>query len=243
LKDAAGVTENIAVEGSAAAPNCSNVMIMNQPEVAVRTDQRCNALLTRGSYLNAARMGNEAICGALNYTYEFTQVTSCADGNAVSAFPLSFTTGNASPYLRLNVLPALGNNGAWNVRIRPNFSYGNGEFGSIQRIQVSGTAASVELADEQATEERTMVISDFDMSVFPNPGNGDRIYMRSTDWEKGIVDVRLFDAAGRLITNRSWSVETGMQISWVFDRPLNAGVYVVETMQSGRVHTERLVVE
>jgi hypothetical protein len=243
LKNGMGVTENVWVEGLATAQNCSNVMIMNQPEVAVRVEQRCNALLSRGTFLNAARMGTESVCGASSYTYEFTQVSSCSDGNVISAFPLTFTTVNASPYLRLSALPVLGNTGAWNVRIRPNFLYGSGEYGSIQRIQVAGTAASQELTYEEMNSERQMNKSLFSMAVFPNPGNGDLVNMRLENMENGLLEAHLLDASGRLIAGRSWNVEAGIRIQWVFDRPLDAGIYMIEATQEGRTYTERLVVD
>ncbi|MFM7186907.1 MAG: MopE-related protein, partial [Armatimonadota bacterium] len=52
LQDGAGATENIVVSGNVNSLNCNDVTIMAQPGVAVRSDQRCPASLTRGTYLN-----------------------------------------------------------------------------------------------------------------------------------------------------------------------------------------------
>jgi predicted porin len=48
------------------------------------------------------------------------------------------------------LLPNLTTAGVWNVRIRPNFAYGNGVYGPSQRISVNGTAASEVFQEEEA---------------------------------------------------------------------------------------------
>jgi hypothetical protein len=140
------------------------------------------------------------------------------------------------------VLPNLGNTGAWNVRIRPNFSYGEGTFGPVQRIQVAGTAASGELEYELVDMEKEMDIERVG-SIYPNPNNGEFVNVSLSNLEKGNLQVRVLDAAGRSITTRTYVVEGSLSTTLTFDEQLSAGVYMIETLNAGRVQTQRLVVQ
>jgi hypothetical protein len=243
LLNSASVAEPINVLGSTGG-NCANMSIRNQPNTEVRLSQRCSASLLRSNWLvgNAAS-GDVKSCGVQNYTYEFTQVVSCADGNTVSVVPSLFNTAGTTPYLQLGVLPNLGNTGAWNVRIRPNFSYGEGTFGSMQRIQVAGTAASGELEYELVDMEKAMEVDATTAMFYPNPNNGEFVNVSLSNLEKGNLQVRVLDAAGRAVTTRTFAVEGSLSTTLTFDEQLSAGVYMIETLNAGRVQTQRLVVQ
>jgi hypothetical protein len=186
--------------------------------------------------------GDPKACGVQNYTYEFTQVVSCADGTTVSVLPSLYNTVGTTPYLQLGVLPNLGNTGAWNVRIRPNFSYGDGTFGPVQRIQVAGTTASGELEYELVDMEKEMQTESF-ASIYPNPNNGDFVHVNLSNLERGQLQLRVLDAAGRTLTTRVYAVEGSLNTTLTFDDKLSAGVYMIETLNAGRVQTQRLVVQ
>ena len=243
LENGLGTIENVLVAGSSTSANCNDVTIMAQPNVEVRSDQRCPATLLRGSYLNAAKVGTASICGALNYTYKFTQVVSCGDGEVVSVLPSTFTNTGSSPYLRLTVLPNLPNTGAWDVEIRPNFSYGDGVYGPSRRIQVVGTSASGELlydvVDAAKSKEETKAV---EVAVYPNPNNGELMNISLSGLEKGQLQIRVLDAAGRAVTTRAYAVEGSLQTTLTFEQKLSSGVYMVEMTNGGNVKTERLVV-
>jgi hypothetical protein len=145
--------------------------------------------------------------------------------------------------LQLGVLPNLGNTGAWNVRIRPNFSYGDGTFGPVQRIQVAGTTASGELEYELADAEKELEVDMATATIYPNPSNGEFMSVTLSDLAKGELQVRVLDAAGRSVTSRVFAVEGSFYTTLTFDEKLNAGVYMIETRNAGRVQTQRLVVQ
>jgi hypothetical protein len=182
------------------------------------------------------------ICGVVNYTYRFIQVASCNDGLNLSLASLYTTTGN-TPYLQLGVLPNLGNVGAWDVRIRPNFAYGPGVFGPMHRIQVAGTSASGELLYEVVDAETELEESLNSISLYPNPANGEFVNVSLNDLKKGQLMIRLLDATGRCVTTRNFAVESSLQTTLTFDTKLSAGVYVMEMTNAGNVQTQRLVVE
>jgi len=249
LQPSAGAAEVVTVNGSSTG-NCNDVTIMAIPALEVLNTQRCPATLLRSNWLRAMRVNlSAAVCGVTNYTYEFTQVagaTSCSSGN-VNGLPITLTTSASSPYLGLGGLPALGNVGAWDVRIRSNFGSGasaySSAYGPTQRIQVAGTSASGELEYEIVDAEKEM---DADMeatSLYPNPNNGDFVNVNLSGLEKGQLQVRVLDAAGRAVTARTFAVEGSLNTTLTFDEQLSAGVYMIETLNAGRVQTQRLVVQ
>ncbi|MFN5621358.1 MAG: T9SS type A sorting domain-containing protein [Flavobacteriales bacterium] len=244
LTNTAGDPELIVVEGTSTTANCSGVSIKQHPLLEVRSSQRCPASLLRSNFLVGDRVGvTGQSCGATSYTYEFTQVTSCEDGTVISVAPSLYTTTSAAPYLPLGVLTALPNPGAWDVKIRPNFAYGQGTFGPTQRIRVNGTAASVELPEEALEQERSMMVESDTWAVYPNPTSGEFVNIALSNLAKGQLHVRVLDASGRAITTRAYTVEGSFNTTLAFDQQLSAGIYIIELTHSGRVQTQRLVVQ
>jgi hypothetical protein len=243
LLNSASAAEPIDVLGSSGG-NCSNVVIRVQPNTEVRASQRCNSSLLRSNWLvGNAVAGEPKACGVQNYTFEFTQVVSCADGTSVSVLPSTYTTTGNTPYLQLGALPNLGNVGAWNVRIRPNFAYGSGIYGPMHRIQVAGTAASGELEYELVDMEKATDVDATTAMVYPNPSNGEFVNVSLSNLEKGQLQVRVLDAAGRSVTTRTYVVEGSLNTTLTFDEQLSAGVYMIEMINAGRAQTQRLVVQ
>lgn len=141
------------------------------------------------------------------------------------------------------MLPNLGNTGAWNVRIRPNFSYGEGTFGPVQRIQVAGTAASGELEYELVDMEKATDVDATNAMFYPNPSNGEFVNVSLINLEKGQLQVRLLDATGRAVVTRLYSVESSLQTALLFDTKLSTGLYMMEMTNAGNMQTQRLIVQ
>ena len=241
LQNSAGTAEAITVNG-ALSGLCNDVTIMAQPNLEVRSSQRCNATLTRAAYLAGTRIGSQSLCGATSYTYRFTQVVSCSDATVVSVVPSEFNS--SSPYLSLGVLPNLGSLGAWSVQIRPNFGATNGSYGPAQTIQVSGTASASGMLEEGAVvaEERSLEI-DAQGSIYPNPSNGSMIALNFTDLTSNQVQVRIMDAMGREVFNTAYSVDGSLNQIITFNQALAAGVYMVEMMDGSNLVSERMIVK
>jgi hypothetical protein len=243
LTNGAGTPEPISVIG-ATTGGCSNIAIMSAPQSQVRLSQRCPSSLFRGTWLAGERVvSTQPICGAVNYTYSFRQVSSCLNGTAVALDSLVYTTNAGTPYMQLGVLPSFGNVGAWDVRIRPNFNGYSGNYGPAQRIQVAGTSASGELEYELVDAEKSMELGSSVLSVYPNPSNGEFVNISLTDLVKGQLQVRVLDAAGRLILTRVYSVEESLNTTINFDQQLSSGIYMMEMVNAGQMQTQRLVVE
>jgi hypothetical protein len=241
LLNGAGTAESFDVVG-AALGGCGSLSIRTQPNVEVRSSQRCNASLTRSNWLiGNPVVGEPRICGATSYSYEFTQVVGCSDPEVVSVMPTVYTTNAASPYLPLGVLTSLPNTGAWKVRIRPNFGYGDGEFGAPQTIQVIGTA-SMELEEGAIMSEKS-VEEALAFGVYPNPSNGEFVELNLQDLEAGAVQIRVMDAAGRVVHTGNFSSDGNLRTTLNFASSLNPGVYMIDILNNGIARTERLVVQ
>jgi hypothetical protein len=245
LQNGAGVYENITILGNVLSANCSSVSIIQQPQIEVKLSQRCPATLLRSNYLiGTAVSGNQNACAAINFTYEFRQIIACNDTTPVSAFPLIFTTNSNTPYLQMGNLPNLSNQGAWSVRIRPNFSYGAGTYGPKQIVTVNNTSASAMLpADLLQENELKSSKTEMSAALYPNPNHGALVNLNLTDLTSGQIQIRIIDALGRVVHTRSFSTEGSLNTILSFDQPLGAGIYFVEFLSNGESHSERMIVD
>jgi hypothetical protein len=242
ISNSNGIAEPIDVFGSFNAVNCSNITISAHPAMEVRQSQRCPASLLRSNFLVGDRMvSNTAICGVTNYTYEFTQVAGCSNSTVVSVFPQAFTTVASTPYLSLGVLPNLTTAGVWDVRIRPNFSYGAGSYGPARRISVNGTAASA-VMDEMADLTDRSLTEDADAELFPNPANGSTVWLNFNQLMNEQVQMRVLDMTGRVVLTQQYRVEGSLQAEISIEN-LSNGMYVVELLDGDKKHDLPLVIQ
>ena len=245
LQDGAGLNEVVLVAGSISSTNCSGVAIATQPSIVVRANQRCPASLLRSHYLiGSPTAGNSNACGAINYTFEFLQVTSCVDNTPIAVLPIEFNTPFSSPYLLLGVLPNLSNQGAWRVRIRPNFSYGQGVYGPAHTIRVSGTSASVLLPDEQfeMEGERISIVNPM-TTIYPNPNPGTFLNVSLVDIPQGDMLVQVCDQTGREVYTNRYTTEGKLQTTMVFSEVLSSGLYIIRFMVNDVLITEKFIVQ
>ena len=243
LTNGIGTVENILIAGSTSAANCSNVVIMNQPNVEVKSTQRCpDATLFRYSYLNAARVNNVPLCGPTSYTWVFRRMDDCSTPSPIAIDSILATT--SSVYCQLYVLPNLpAAAGVWGVRVRPNFSYGSGTFGPERYINVNGTSASGQWISEEDVEAMRNSDETELANIYPNPSNGEFVNIVMNDVQSGPLQVRVLDAAGRAVTTRLYAIENAFNGTLVFEEKLTSGVYMVELNHSGNVKIQRLVVQ
>jgi hypothetical protein len=244
LSNSAGTLEPISVIG-ATSGLCSSITVRPQPNVEVKSSQRCPATLLRSNWLiGAPEVSTYRVCAATNYTYEFTQIVGCSDATVVSLAPSEFTTNSASPYLPLGVLQNLPSTGVWSVRMRPNFSYGSGEYGAAQRIQVVNTSAGAMLPEGALEgEERKFFINTDGFVVYPNPSEGNNLQVQLTDLQSSVVSIRLIDATGRLVLEKQFSVDGSLNTSFDFAQPLQNGIYMIECLDNDRVKSQRVVIQ
>ncbi|MFM7234665.1 MAG: T9SS type A sorting domain-containing protein, partial [Flavobacteriales bacterium] len=82
-----------------------------------------------------------------------------------------------------------------------------------------------------------------DFTIYPNPSNGESVNVAMSGLQKGQLQVRVLDAAGRVVITRAFAVESALNTTLSFDQILSEGVYVMEMTNAGHVTTKRLVVQ
>jgi hypothetical protein len=236
----------ITVLGNSVPANCQNVVMAQQPLVEVRSTQVCPIVLSRaGSLLANPLTGSLNVCGAVNYTYEFTRVSDCTGTSIIgSPFTVNTTSNVASLTLSTVFTSQLSSTGYWSVRVRPNFnnSY-QGAWGPSRVIAVSGSAAS-QMLDEETGAQQTKTFETQPLSVvYPNPNNGNEININLTDIGSGELMVKIVDAVGRTIYNNRYTVDGSLFTKIDFAEQLTGGIYLVEFTINGETMNERMIVE
>jgi 1,4-alpha-glucan branching enzyme len=248
LTDGNGTAETITVFG--ANPTCANVAIAAHASIEVRASQRCSApaTLVRATYLRT----DPFVCGATNYTFEFTPVTGCADATPTG---IPFTINNASRIIGLNfngttTSPAgqtIQNQTYYQVRVRPNFGVlgvSPGTYGAPQTIFIGGTVLeSAESLAEMTQSDRTVSTDALLAEVYPNPSNGQEINLSVDNIENATIDVKMFDGLGKLVFARTYSVDQYLNTLIQPYEQLSAGLYQVVVQDGEKVHQLKLVVE
>jgi len=236
----------ITVAGSSTASNCQNVLIMQQPLVAVQSSQVCPAVLLRSAYLLATTVnGLDKLCGVVNYTFEFTRVSNCTGTTILgSPFTVNSTGASASVLLSSVFTSQQANTGYWMVRVRPNFANSVlGTFGPYKVISVNGTAAS-QMLDEEANEQQNKTLEIQPISaVYPNPNNGNEVNINLTDIGSGELSVKILDALGRSIYSNRYTVDGSLFTKIDFAEQLTGGIYHVEFTINGETMNERMIVQ
>ncbi len=239
----------ITIQGSnSPSGNCTDIDIITAPLSEVKSTQRCPAILSRNSYLIATPVVAGAnACGAVNYTFRFTQISACGAGTV--GLPFTVTTPTNTPYLSLLLAfptPSypLANMGKWRVEVRPNFSYGSGAYGPAQDIQVNNTSlGAMSPNDNDLIEaERGAAISPVAM-VYPNPSTGEEVTIVVNHLVSENIQVRITDAAGRLVYNRSFIADGILNTNLDFTEPLSAGIYFVQITTGDWQDVQQLFIE
>jgi hypothetical protein len=198
--------------------------------------------LLRGTILDAKPF----VCSATNYTVSFQRVSACTGGSYIDPLPFEVNTIGSSSNLYLNFTSPqqLVAQSWYEVRWRPNFSYGTGTYGPPSRIFIGGAATEEAQSDlfENDNVKSDMLDSDV-ISVYPNPNNGQLMNVNITGIESDRINVRLLDAVGREVWNQSYVVSGSLNTSLYFGQALKNGFYIIEFNDNGKIRKERIVVQ
>ncbi len=236
LVNGLGAADPITIVGT----DLCSITIPAHPDVQVRLEQRCGfpTTLLKGSVLQ----GKPFVCGAVNFTVEFQQMTACSGGSTIGSTFFGTTTG-ASSTIQLSTVPGLLGGGKWyEVRWRPNFAYGSGSYGTVRTIFVGGAVMEEgNVANYGNMQEKDMEM--IEAALYPNPNNGQALNLNLTNVDNGDVHVRITDAMGRLVYTNRFIVEGSLNTTVHFAQPLGSGLYLVELIADGKVTTLRMIVE
>jgi hypothetical protein len=96
--------------------------------------------------------------------------------------------------------------------------------------------------DDMIEAERGAAINPVAM-VYPNPSTGDEVTITVNHLVTENVQVRITDAAGRLVYNRAFVADGVLNTNHDFTEPLSAGVYFVQITTGEWQDVQQLFIE
>ncbi len=217
-----------------------NINILPHASVEVKPEQRCGypATLLKGTILQ----GKPFVCSAQNYTFEFIEVASC--GGAAIGLPFYATSTGSSSTINLNTVSGIVGGGHWyEVRMRPNFVFGPGNYGAARVIYVGGTSMQTNDANENTVFAQKEMENNFIANIYPNPNHGEAVYVNLNNVESDEVFITIINYSGKVVFNNRYSVDTALNVRLEFPQSLASGIYLVEVVDGEKVNLSRLIIE
>lgn len=220
------------------------ITITQHPFVNLRTIDAAPNTRTIGAFIGT----DVLICGNTDYEWTFELVDNA--NNPIDPFnpPVSVFTGSNSRYIRTNQIPEVSAGNRYRVRVRPIFGAEAGVFDetTFRYLQITSSANIVEVFDGEVAPETILFERNTENGVFaalyPNPNNGDMVNLNIAGLDSESVQVRIFDATGRVVFSNRYVVEGALNTIVSFDNPLTSGMYIVEMTYGKEVITERMMV-
>jgi hypothetical protein len=247
LPDANGVTESVTAVPTA--PSCTisivPVAALNMATAYASTSSGDIALpgsnpRVQGSWIQTDLF----VCGAIGYSWSFNEVN-YVNGDIQLGAPYTLTSTSRQVRLWPTSIPNIAAGKRYQVQVAPIFPWGTGSFDATQRyVQIAGSAGMVEENnnDEVVLVDKSLTTGVF-ASLYPNPNNGENVNINIAGIESESVNIRIMDASGRTVWSNNFFVEGILATTVSFDRPLAAGIYMVEMNYNGEISTQRMVVQ
>ncbi len=228
-------------------------------DVAVINDEPCTAIIGSHPAAQLREQDNQAnfgphfitnyvaatpwMCGVVNWEWEFVNTDN-------AQLPFSWETASSNRYIRLTQAPGLLEGSVYEVRIRPVFSYGPGEYGEAQLLSIIG-AAGLTVNDDSPVvvapqADRSLIDNSAAAMLYPNPNNGEALFINlegiAVDVERVMIDI--YDVAGKRVISEqiagqgSTNLFTQLSLS-----ELHSGMYIVNIMAGEQMFTQRLAVK
>ncbi len=221
--------------------------------VALRSaDQLANGPLYRGSVIAALPW----VCGITNWRWRFTEVNPLTLQTV--GLPIEQNRGAASNYLNLNNVAALQFGKTYAVQSAPLFSYTgtNYQWGPVTYMAIIGSAGLIvdssqdvlQGASQDSTKGlpedlATHLSENLELSVYPNPSNGEGLTMTLSGVTSSNVQVKVYDALGRKIESKRYAVDGTLQTTLNFANELSNGLYILEVSTEDVTRSVRFMVE
>lgn len=240
LLDAAGGVDALSIISD----EITTMVIGPQPLMSIRPQDQC---ADGPNLLGSSIAGEPFVCMSTDYQWEFTRTD-------IPQPPIYRLRGAATRFIVLNSVPGLVANATYQVRVRPIFSYGAGNWGPA--LCMSTVSSSIAAAEGGETETPP---SSFDIewmeqegftesmeasaSLYPNPLAGSDLFVNLQGVSSSdIVEIRCLDQAGREVMSGTTETMGDEDLVVHFNSALVQGAYILllET-RSGLVLRNRFV--
>ena len=172
------------------------------------------------------------VTGATQYQFRFRQP---AEG-----FEVVRTTTTYFVQLWWTGVPALQTGSQYEVDVR---AFKNGQWcpwGDICSLNIGTMPTGSQNASITGTDD-----SATDVTIWPNPNRGDQLFIAlpRIDESTGPVRIELFDMYGKQVRTQQLPVQQGSTTLSIALEDLATGMYMVNILIGGEVHTERLMIQ
>ena len=238
-----GAGTNEVFEMPAATPTA--ITISANPLTSLRTSDRCSAgPRYRGSVVASLPW----VCGVTNWRWRFTEVNPL--NLQTVGLPIEQNRGAASNYITLTSVTALQYGKTYAVQTSPIYTYTgtNYQWGPVTYMCIIGSAGMVADALQDAMQESDKDVAQdvsegIELSVYPNPTNGDVLTMSLSGITSENVQVKIYDALGRKIESKRYVVDGTLQTTLNFANELSDGLYILEVTTEDVRRSVRFMVE
>jgi hypothetical protein len=237
------------------AVNPTTITISANSLTSLRTSDQCAAgPRYRGSVVASLPW----VCGVTNWRWRFAEV------NPLTLVPIGLTIeqnrGAASNYISLTSVTSLQYGKTYAVQTSPIYSYTgtNYQWGPVMYMCIIGSAGLIIDASQGATQgasqDSTKVLPEdlaqhlsenleFELSVYPNPTNGEGLTMSLSGITSDNVQVKIYDALGRKIESKRYTVDGTLQTELNFASELSDGMYMIEVSSENKIKTARILIQ
>lgn len=228
----AGVSQQMIVDGGI--QTCQAV-IGPQPQAAIAVPDRCTNSPKRTSYVLSA----DWICGIIDYQWEVTPTI---------GLPVPYLTRRNFPerFMRIGNLNGINAGGSnFMIRVRPIFADGQGgeffgQWGPAHEICLV-TGLSTQGQEEVIPAEQESPSIEANWSIYPNPNNGETLYLTVPGEAGKQAEMRIMDAMGRTVFTRT--LGTGEDVQSVsLPAAITNGLYMVEVRSGEDTFKKRLII-
>ena len=238
-----GAGTNEVFEMPAATPTA--ITISANPLTSLRTSDRCSAgPRYRGSVVASLPW----VCGVTNWRWRFTEVNPL--NLQTVGLPIEQNRGAASNYITLTSVTALQYGKTYAVQTSPIYTYTgtNYQWGPVTYMCIIGSAGMVADASQDAIQDSDKDVAQdvsegIELSVYPNPTNGDVLTMSLSGITSENVQVKIYDALGRKIESKRYVVDGTLQTTLNFANELSDGLYILEVTTEDVRRSVRFMVE
>jgi hypothetical protein len=239
LNNGAGVAETISVPALA---TCS-MSTASQPVTALRTSDRCTSgPRFRGSVVASLPW----VCGSTNWRWEFTELDT--QGQPVG-LPITVNRGAASNYINLGTVLQLQNGKTYSVRTAPILPYTGTDYvyGPAFDMCIIGTSGMIAEDSQDAAQGSTKdasqnVAQGLELSVYPNPSNGNNIQLMLSGMNTELAQVRILDAMGKQIWSNNFNTLELSNTSIELEQGLADGMYFLQVVSGKETISQRFLV-
>jgi hypothetical protein len=239
------------------AVNPTTITISANPLSSLRTSDQCSAgPRYRGSVVASLPW----VCGVTNWRWRFTEVNPLTMQTV--GLPIEQNRGAASNYITLTSISALQYGKTYAVQTAPIYTYTgtNYQWGPVTYMCIIGSAGMVVGASQDEIQDSEKDVTQdavqnsskdvtqdasqgIELSVFPNPTNGEGLTLSLSGLTSDNVQVKVYDALGRKIESKRYVVDGTLQTELNFQQELSNGLYLIEVSSGKMIKSARILIQ